>query len=179
MTRRSSDPIDGLALLIASGAGSGYSPVAPGTAGSLAAIPLYLLMARLDATTYLTLLVLILALAVWAADHTAKRLGREDPGLVVIDEVVGMLTTMALAPAGRTLFEVAGVPVTSALVLGFLLFRFFDILKPFGVGRLERLHGGLGIVMDDYWAGVLANLCLRLYFWMAAGPAAGATGSVQ
>lgn len=93
----------------------------------------------------------MIAISVWAADVTEKAARREDPGFIVADEVSGYLVTMAFAP----------VSVTS-VVLGFFLFRLFDITKPPPARRFERLHGGMGIVMDDVAAGVYANVVLQV-----------------
>jgi phosphatidylglycerophosphatase A len=81
-----------------------------------------------------------------------------NPGPVVIDEVLGMLLTLAFIPVGL-----------SGALAGFVLFRIFDVIKPFPADRLERLHGGLGIMADDAMAGIYANLCLRLLIWLVPG----------
>jgi len=95
---------------------------------------------------------------VWAAHLTAQSVGRRDPGLVVIDEVVGMLITLAFLHVG-----IAGG------IIGFLLFRVFDVVKPFPAAQSEALPGGLGIMADDVWAGLYAQLVLRIcaWFWPA------------
>lgn len=93
--------------------------------------------------------------AVWAATITANQEGAEDPGLIVVDEVVGQWITMA----GATHLN------WRSWVAGFLLFRLFDITKPYPIRRLEQLHGGLGIVADDALAGVYAALVLFLMGW--------------
>lgn len=93
----------------------------------------------------------MIALSVWAAGVVERSSGRTDPGFIVADEVSGYLVTMAFAP----------VSVTSAII-GFFLFRLFDITKPPPARRFERLHGGLGIVMDDVAAGVYANVVLQV-----------------
>ena len=128
----------------------GYSPVAPGTAGTLGAIPLFYLMASyLSSEWYILILILITALAIMVSSRAEKIYNKEDPGEVVIDEVVGYLVTMAFI-----------APTAVNIVLGFLLFRALDILKPFPCRRLEKIHGGYGIVLDDVAAGVWANLLL-------------------
>ncbi len=145
------DPI----LLLAHGLGSGLAPKAPGTFGTLAAILPWLLLAQLPLPVYLGL-VLIAALAgVWLCDVAARRMGRDDPGSIVWDEWVGLWIALA------------GVPLAWPWVLaGFLLFRLFDILKPWPVGWLDRrFHGGLGIMLDDIAAGVMAAVSL----YVAAG----------
>ena len=145
-----------LAVLLASFGYVGYFPVAPGTAGSLAAIPLFLLIRWTGSTAVeLAAIVAVFAIGVWAASGTEVALGRKDPGIVVIDEVLGMLITQALLPAT--------VPV---IVLGFLFFRVFDVVKPPPAAQLEHLHGGLGIMADDAVAGIYAHLALRACLWL-------------
>ena len=143
-----------LLMFLATGCGVGYLPWAPGTWGSLVALPLHFVLDGLDARLYWTILAAIIALAIVAAGAAEKILDRKDPGVVVIDEVAGMLVTMIGAP--QTLL---------AYGTGFLLFRFFDILKPFPVRWADQhLNGGVGIVMDDLLAGGYAWLCLQLFF---------------
>lgn len=143
-----------LLMFLATGCGVGYLPWAPGTWGSLVALPLHFVLDGLDARLYWTVLAVIIALAIVAAGAAEKILDRKDPGVVVIDEVAGMLVTMIGAP--QTLL---------AYGTGFLLFRFFDILKPFPVRWADQhLNGGVGIVMDDLLAGGYALLCLQLLF---------------
>jgi phosphatidylglycerophosphatase A len=136
---------------IAFGLGSGLSPWAPGTAGTLAAIPLYLVLAGLPLPWYLTAVVLAALVGVWACGTTARDLGRGDPGAIVWDEVVGFLVTMTAAPPGW-----------GWILLGFALFRLFDIWKPWPIRALDaRVHGGLGIMLDDLAAGLLAWAVLQ------------------
>ena len=138
--------------LIATGAGSGYSPIASGTAGTVVAIPLFLLMAQLDVLPYLVILGAVVWVGILAADHMEKVLRIKDPGVVVIDEIAGYLVTMFLAP-----------PTVFHVVAGFFLFRFFDILKPPPVRQSEKFFpGGVGIMADDLLAGVYAWISLRL-----------------
>lgn len=138
--------------LIATGAGSGYSPIASGTAGTVVAIPLFLLMAQLDVLPYLVILGAVVWVGILAADHMEKVLRIKDPGVVVIDEIAGYLVTMFLAP-----------PTVFHVVAGFFLFRFFDILKPPPVRQSENFFpGGVGIMADDLLAGVYAWISLRL-----------------
>lgn len=128
----------------------GYSPIAPGTAGTLGAIPLfYLMVSYLTELQYSIVLLLITAVAIAVSFEAEKIYNREDPGEVVIDEVVGFIITMAFI-----------APTIINVVLGFFLFRAFDIIKPFPCRRLESLRGGYGIVMDDVAAGVWANVVL-------------------
>lgn len=140
-----------LCLLLASGLGAGYLPLAPGTWGTLVAVPLYLALARLPALSYLAAGLVFVALAVAAAGKAERLSGRKDPGFVVIDEMAGFLVAMALIPFGW-----------GTLAAGFVLFRLLDVLKPPPVRAVERLGGGLGIVGDDLVAGLYANLALRL-----------------
>jgi phosphatidylglycerophosphatase A len=100
----------------------------------------------------------LFALGVWAASAAERHFGGTDPGPVVIDEVVGMLVTLAFIPVGVT-----------AAIAGFVLFRIFDVIKPYPADRLEQLHGGLGVMADDAMAGVYANLSLRVAIWLSAG----------
>ncbi len=144
--------MDRLLMLIATGAGSGYLPKAPGTWGSLVGVLLWLPLVRLGPQVYLISTAVLLVLGTAAAGAAEKIVDRGDPGLVVIDEIVGQLIALALAPV---------TPVT--VIAGFLLFRFFDILKPFPVNWLDtHIHGGLGIMLDDVAAGLYAFLFLRL-----------------
>lgn len=138
-----------LALILATWFGSGLAPVVPGTVGTLAAVPLVLLT-DLGAWCSVLAPVVITVVAIWASNRTQGLLGRTDPSEVVIDEVAGFLVTMLLVP-----------PSWTSIGLGFILFRFFDIVKPWPVRQAERLKGGLGVVMDDLLAGIYANLILR------------------
>ena len=101
------------------------------------------------------LIAAIFAAGTWAATHAERFFGGIDPGPVVIDEVLGMLVTLAFIPAGW-----------SAVLVGFFLFRVFDVIKPYPANRLEKFHGGFGIMADDAMAGVYANLSLRLLMWL-------------
>lgn len=143
--------IDAGAKLVATGLGSGYSPVAPGTAGSLLGVLLFLPLAGLDWRAQLGAIVALTVAGTLAASRVAASVGKKDPGLVVVDEVAGQWVA---------LFALPFTPTTAAL--GFLLFRVMDIVKPWPARDLERLPGGLGIVADDLAAGVYANLALRV-----------------
>ena len=150
--------VDRLFLFIATGAGSGYLPVAPGTWGSAAGVLLWLAISRLAMPAYLTTLGVLFVIGVCSAGAVEKIVDRGDPGLVVIDEIVGQLITLIAAPHH---------PVV--VLAGFFLFRVFDILKPFPVGWIDRhLHGGLGIMLDDVAAGLYALLVLQLGIWLFA-----------
>ncbi len=149
-----------LAVFIATFVYTGLFPFAPGTVGSLGGLVVYGLMARLGAGVALEALAIavLYGVGVWAAAAAERHFGGVDPGPVVIDEVVGMLITLFLVP----------VSVTGAII-GLLLFRVFDIVKPFPAGKLEELHGGFGVMSDDAMAGIYANLVLRGLWWLAPG----------
>jgi phosphatidylglycerophosphatase A len=133
------------AWAIATWFGCGLVPKAPGTMGSLGAIPLYLLLAREGRIGVGVGAVAVTGIGIWAASVVAREVGKKDPQIVVIDEVAGMLVTML--PAREIAWP--------SIVAGFLLFRLFDVIKPWPVRRLEALHGGWGIVLDDIGAGLL------------------------
>ena len=143
--------IDAAAKLVATGLGSGYSPVAPGTAGSLVGLLLFLPLAGRAFWIQLAAVVAVTILGVLAGGRLATMLGAKDPGMVVVDEVAGQWITFLALPM---------TPVTA--VAGFLLFRVMDIVKPWPARALERLPGGLGIMADDVAAGIYAHLLLRL-----------------
>lgn len=144
-----------VALFVASFGYVGFFPIAPGTAGSLAALALFAFVRWVGMPAFeLATIVAVLIVGVWSANGAERALGRKDPGPVVIDEVLGMLITLAWLPV-----SMAGV------VLGFLLFRLFDIVKPYPAGRLEHLPGGYGIMLDDAMAGVYSYLVLRACMW--------------
>ena len=137
----------------------GRCPIAPGTAGSAAALLLFgaLRLTGMPAVEAAAIIAVTVA-GVWSASVTEQHLGVEDPGIVVIDEVAGMLVTLAFVPVGW-----------GGMAIGFVLFRLFDIVKPFPCSRAERLPGGWGIVADDVVAGVYGNLVLRAVLWLAPG----------
>lgn len=145
-----------LATTLATGFGSGYSPVAPGTAGSLVGLALFWPLQRLPAIPQLAVIAATLLLGVLSSACVAKRVGLEDPGIVVVDEVAGMWISLLFLPL---------TPATAAA--GFFLFRLLDVVKPFPAARLEHLPGGWGIMADDVMAGIYANLALRaaLVLW--------------
>lgn len=145
---------DKTALILATWFGIGLMPWAPGTFGTVAAIPLVLLGCLGIGWSIAALVVLTLT-AVWAAQRTQELLGRPDPSQVVIDEVAGFLVTLVFLPLSWR-----------SVVMGFILFRFFDVVKPWPVCRAERLKGGVGIVLDDLLAGVYAHLLLRGILWL-------------
>jgi len=140
-----------LATLIATGLGSGYSPWAPGTAGSLVGLLLFVPLAHAPLAAQLAATALVFTVGVWAATATARRTGLKDPGLVVVDEIAGMWVTLLLMPFT---LEVA--------VVAFFAFRVMDIVKPYPARDLEQLPEGWGIMADDVMAGVYANLLVRV-----------------
>jgi phosphatidylglycerophosphatase A len=150
-----------IGVFIATCAYVGYAPVAPGTFGSAAGLAVYYLVRRQASTRVeLAVIAAVLAVGLWAATEAEHYFGGIDPGPVVIDEVVGMLITLALIP----------VSITGAIV-GFLIFRVLDVVKPWPARRLEHLPGGFGIVLDDVMAGIYGNLIMMglvrlLPMWM-------------
>lgn len=146
------------ARLIATWFGCGYAPVAPGTVGSLAALVIAIALndlAGLPGWSFVVLAAALFAPAVWAATQTARAVNLKDPGIVVVDEVIGQWIALAGAH-----------PLNWKSWLGaFALFRLFDIWKPPPVRQLEALPEGLGIVADDAMAGVYAALVLLLAGW--------------
>jgi phosphatidylglycerophosphatase A len=141
-----------VAVFIATVAYCGYFPIAPGTVGSAAGLVVYLLVWWAQSPLVEVALILTLFLAgVWAGTTAERYFGGIDPGPIVIDEVVGMLITLAFIPVGG-----------SGAIAGFVLFRIFDVIKPFPAGRLERLHGGFGVMADDAMAAIYANVSLRI-----------------
>ncbi|TMQ19449.1 MAG: phosphatidylglycerophosphatase A [Candidatus Rokuibacteriota bacterium] len=139
-----------LALLVATAGGLGRAPLAPGTVAS-AATALVLWLLALSPVALLGVLVAVTALGTWAADEAERALGSKDPGAIVIDEVAGMTLSVA---------AVALTPAT--LLLGFLLFRLFDVVKPFPANVAQRLRGGFGVMVDDLIAGVYVLALLWL-----------------
>jgi phosphatidylglycerophosphatase A len=137
-------------LFISQGAYSGLSPFAPGTAGTVVGVLLYWCMKGLSPSWYALLMLAVFLLGTWAADRAEVLLGRKDSPSIVIDEIAGYLVAMFLVPAG--LWYAAA---------GFFLFRFFDIMKPFPLRRLEKIPGGLGVMLDDIGAGIYTNLVLQ------------------
>jgi phosphatidylglycerophosphatase A len=147
------------ALVVATGFGSGYSPIAPGTAGSLVGLLLFWPIANRPSSQVLALTAVVSLVGVLAAHHVARTLGEKDPSLVVVDEVAGQWVTLLLLPF-----------TLGTAIAAFVLFRLMDVIKPWPARDLERLPGGWGIVADDLMAGVYANLLLRagLTVWPVA-----------
>ncbi|WP_064605590.1 phosphatidylglycerophosphatase A [Photobacterium sp. J15] len=137
--------------LLATGFGSGLFPVVPGTMGTLAAIPFYLLLAQLPFAAYLMIILVASLIGITICQKTSDDMGVHDHGSIVWDEFVGFWITMAVAPV-----------ITWQWVLaGFVLFRFFDMVKPWPISWLDKhIHGGLGIMVDDILAGFMAMIAL-------------------
>jgi phosphatidylglycerophosphatase A len=144
------------ALAIATAFGIGYVPFAPGTFGSFAGLLLWVLVPA-SPRAQAAAIVAVFAAGCWSAGVAERHFGRTDPGHVVVDEVMGMLITLFMNPVGW-----------GGAAAAFLLFRIFDVIKPFPANRLEALHGGVGVMADDGMAAVYANLALRAGLWAAA-----------
>lgn len=161
---RPTNAADWLAVFIATGFGSGLMPVAPGTFGSLVGVaiayavivthvaaPLMMLNGLLSVSLFFTLL------GIWASDRAEKLFERKDASQIVIDEVAGQIISFVLiAPY----FPNLGINLSWLLLIGFALFRLFDIFKPFPINQLQSLTGGVGVMMDDVIAGLYAAIAL-------------------
>jgi phosphatidylglycerophosphatase A len=141
-----------LALFVCTFGGVGYSPVAPGTAGSAAGLVVYAALRLAGATPGVEALVIgiIIVAGVWSGTMAERHFGTTDPGPGVIDEVSGMLVTLYALPTGWVM-----------AIGGFFLFRALDVFKPYPAQRFERLHGGLGMMADDVMVAIYGNLLLR------------------
>ena len=144
------NPKQRLAFVFATGFGSGYSPIAPGTAGSAVGLLFVWGMSMLSLPGQVAAVVAVTILAMIAADVVARSLGLKDPGVIVADEIAGMMVTMIAIPFTAT-----------TAILGFVLFRIMDVVKPPPARQFEGLKGGIGVVADDLMAGVYAQLALR------------------
>jgi phosphatidylglycerophosphatase A len=138
-----------LALAIATSLGVGYIPFASGTFGSLVGLVLWWALPQ-ALVVQLVVIVVLFGAGAWSANVAERHFRSTDPGAVVIDEVMGMLLTLFLAPMSWT-----------AAGAGFFLFRLFDIIKPYPANRFERLHSGVGVMADDAMAAVYANVALQ------------------
>ena len=147
--------------LLATGFGVGYSPIAPGTLGTLVSILIYYFLSEIPPPLYEITLIGFFFLSVWVSENAERLFGKKDDPRIVIDEVMGFLITMLWVP--KTI---------RFIIIGFFLFRFFDILKPFPIRRLEKgFKGGFGVVLDDMMAGLYANIVLQIisYFTLSPG----------
>jgi len=149
-------------LFWATGFGVGYSPVAPGTLGTLVAIPVYYFLSEISSPIYEITVIAFFFLSVWISENAEIFFRKKDDQRIVIDEIIGFLITMFWIPK-----------TTRFILIGFFLFRFFDILKPFPIRLIDkRLKGGFGVVLDDVIAGVYANIILYIisfYFTLSLG----------
>jgi phosphatidylglycerophosphatase A len=140
------------------GFGTGLAPIAPGTWGTVAAIPIYLLINHFPWWLYLSIVMIGFILGVVASDKISNELGVHDYGGIVWDEVIGFLITMFLIP-----------PQLVWIIMGFILFRIFDIWKPFPIKKIEKkVQGGLGVMLDDVLAAIYAWLILYSLVWLAS-----------
>jgi phosphatidylglycerophosphatase A len=147
--------VNRIALFLATFGYVGFFPVAPGTVGSLVALGVYAAVRWAgNPAVEAVIITAVFAIGVWSATNTERVLGIDDPGPVVIDEVLGMLVTLAWLPLSLT-----------GVVTGFFLFRVLDVIKPFPAGRLEHLRAGWGIMLDDAMAGAYGHLLLRVCIW--------------
>jgi phosphatidylglycerophosphatase A len=139
-----------IGVFIATCAYVGYAPVAPGTFGSAIGLAVFYVVRHQRSTTVeVAAIVALAAVGLWSATEAEHHFGGIDPGPVVIDEVVGMLITLAFIPV-----NMAGA------IVAFLIFRFLDVVKPWPARRLEQLPGGFGVVLDDMMAGVYGNVMM-------------------
>jgi phosphatidylglycerophosphatase A len=153
---------DRLALAFATAGGAGFFPKAPGTAGSVVGVLIYLLIEALGLGAYYAhAIIFFLIVGIWASSRAERQWGH-DSSRIVIDEVVGQMITFAMA-AGK--YQLSAIYIA----LGFGLFRLFDIVKPFPIRRLERFKGGFGVVADDVGAGLYALVVLTLVIRYANG----------
>lgn len=142
-------------IWVATGGGTGYSPIAPGTCGSIVGLFLFLPLALLPLTLYGLVLAGIIALGVWSAGEAEVLLASKDASCIVIDEIAGILLAYMAVPMS-----------VAPLLVGLVLFRLFDIIKP--VPRLEVIPGGWGVMLDDLLAGLLAQAGVRLLLLLSS-----------
>jgi phosphatidylglycerophosphatase A len=150
-------------LFFATGFGVGYSPIAPGTLGTLIAVPIYCFLSTIQSPIYEVTLIAFFFFSLWISENAEIFSGRKDDPRIVIDEMMGFLITMLWVPKAA-LF----------IIIGFFLFRFFDIVKPPPIRLIERAKGGFGVVLDDVVAGVYSNIILQIISCLtlsAGGPA--------
>ncbi len=142
-------------LICATALGAGFSPIVPGTVGTLVGLPIYYFLSVIPFPIYELTLVTFFFFSTWIAGQAEQYWGNKDDRRIVIDEILGFLTTMLWVP--KTFFFISA---------GFVLFRFFDILKPFPIRRIERVKGGYGVVLDDLVAGAYSNIILHILYWV-------------
>jgi len=146
-------------LLFAAGFGVGYSPIAPGTLGTLITIPIYYFLSAIRSPIYEVTIIAFFFLSVWISEKAEIFFGKRDDSRIVIDEMMGFLITMLWIPK-TAIF----------IIIGFFLFRFFDIVKPPPIRLIERARGGFGVVLDDVVAGVYSNIILQIISYLTLSP---------
>jgi phosphatidylglycerophosphatase A len=145
-----------LVMFVATGGYAGNIPIAPGTFGSIVAIPLCYAFSKINLPLAMIGMLLLIALAIWTAQIAETIIGKTDPGAIVIDEIAGMVVTLSGVPFHLT-----------SVVCGFIIFRALDIAKPFPIRQLERrLPGGYGVVLDDVAAGIYSNIFVRIILYV-------------
>ena len=149
---------DKIALFIGQGAYSGRAPIAPGTAGTVVGVLLYLLIKDLGPLAYSAVCAAVIAVGTWAAGRVDRMFGTKDNSTIVIDEIAGYLVAMLMVPG-----------TWRSITAAFFLFRLFDIAKPFPLRRLEDVPGGPGVMLDDIGAGVYTNVILQVAVQLLAG----------
>jgi phosphatidylglycerophosphatase A len=142
-----------MVLFIAQGASSGRFPKAPGTAGTVIGVLLFLALRDAGAAWYALATVAVIGIGTWAAEEADRILGSKDDQSIVIDEIAGFLVALFLVPFSWW-----------SVAAGFVLFRFFDILKPWPISKLQDIPGGPGVMLDDVGAGVYTNVILQIVF---------------
>ena len=145
-------------LWIATSGPAGYAPVAPGTVGSAVGLLLYFLIARQSLGIQILATLVVTVVGIWAGNVAVAHFKRSDPSQVVIDEVAGQMVTLIGLGSGWV-----------TMLLGFLVFRALDIIKPWPANRLEALHGGVGIMADDVMAALYGQVVLRVALYFLAG----------
>lgn len=147
-----------LAVWLATSGPAGYAPIAPGTAGSVVGLGFFFLIAQWSLQAQIGFALVLTAIGVWASSQAAVHFNRSDPSHVVIDEVAGQVVTLI------------GLSLSApTIIVGFLVFRALDIIKPWPANRLEALHGGAGIMADDLMAALYGQLIMRLLIYALPG----------
>ena len=148
--------MNNLIIIFTTGFYSGYFPIASGTAGTFVGVGLYLLMDKLLPLPYGIVTFVFFILGILASSKAEIIFGKKDSGKIVIDEIVGFMVTMFAIPS-----------VWGYILAGFFLFRLFDVIKPFPIRRFEKIEGGLGVMLDDFIAGLYVNLILHGWKYLA------------
>jgi len=168
-------PTDWLAVIVATGGGAGFAPIAPGTWGSLVGLLItYGLIAAFKQNVWLLQNVLIVVsvflalIGIWAGTRAETIFGKKDSGQIVIDEVCGQVISFVFIAPFLPMLDKLGGQWRWWLIPGFLLFRAFDIFKPYPINGLQSLTGGLGVMMDDIIAGIYAAALMSLALWLMA-----------